>query len=249
VTWVYLAASTTLLALVSFAVTASASVTIVVLWAIAVGVVSLLFVRLLTSFGRIPSAELMPMVMAGVVIGGGAALKWLIQPENMRPVDAGAILVAMASAWLTDLLPKGQARRCFICKQPVQEAAPFTCPRCHQVICSRPSCWAARHFRCRYCHEREVIIFPSDERWWRARLGPRVSKGSCSSCYKESGEADLRECGQCSWPMCKRCWDYHNGRCTHCEWVLPELPASLAPFVASTGRQTREVQIGARRRP
>jgi hypothetical protein len=57
-------------------------------------------------------------------------------------------------------------------------------------------------------------------------------EGACASCYKEANETDLRACGRCKWPSCRRCWDHHNGQCSHCEWVLPDLPASLQPFFA-----------------
>jgi hypothetical protein len=247
--WTYVIAGTILLGLVSFAVTASASDAVTVLWSLGAGALSLLFVRLIDSQSPDARSELTPMLMGGLAVGLGGSLKVLNGSSNVGWADAVGILAALGTAWGVDALTAGGARRrCFVCKEPLDSGSSFTCPRCHQVICTRPSCWAARHFRCRYCDEREVIIFPIDEKWWRARLGPRVSTGACSSCYKEAGEADLRECGRCGWPMCKRCWDYHNGRCAHCEWILPDLPASLKPFLGVTGPLARGSGEAARRR-
>jgi hypothetical protein len=247
--WIYVSAGTLLLGLVSFAVTASAGGALTVLWYLGVGALSLLFVRLIDSQSADARSELTPMLMGGLVVGFGSLLKWLNGSSNLGWPDAIGILAALGAAWGVEvMLAAGSARRCFICKLPLESGLPFTCPRCHQVICARPSCWAARHFRCRYCDEREVILFPIDERWWRARLGPRASTGACSSCYKEAGEADLRECGQCGWAMCRRCWDYHNGRCTHCEWILPDLPASLKPFLGASGPLAHGQGQAARRR-
>jgi hypothetical protein len=93
-----------------------------------------------------------------------------------------------------------------------------------------------------------VLFNMNDESWWRARLGPRVRNGSCSSCFKEANEADLRECGRCKWPMCKLCWDHHNGQCAHCEWVMPGLPPSLEPFMAAARAADHDAEPAARRR-
>jgi hypothetical protein len=227
-------AGTLLLGLVSFVVSSSAAAAVILVWSLGVGALSLLFVKLVDSYSIRTLGELAPMLMGGLVIGLGAGLKWLTG-ITVGWADVVGILGAMGAAWAAEaVLTTGSARRCFICKQPL-ESGSFACPRCHQVICTRPTCWVGRHFRCRYCDEREVIIFPIDENWWRTRLGARASAGACSSCYKEAGEADLRECRQCGWALCKRCWDYHNGQCTHCEWTLPDLPAALRPFLGTGG--------------
>jgi hypothetical protein len=191
-------------------------------------------VKLIDSLSAKALGDLIPMVMAGLALAFSTFLKWATG-ATFGWADAAGIVVAMGVAWGCDsLVATRGARRCFICKRPV-EGTSFNCPRCHQVTCSLPSCWAARHFRCRYCDEREVIIFPIEEKWWQQRLGPRASAGSCSTCYKEAGETDLRECRQCGWTMCKRCWDYHNGQCSHCEWIVPDLPAALNAFIGRRG--------------
>jgi hypothetical protein len=58
-------------------------------------------------------------------------------------------------------------------------------------------------------------------------------KGECLSCFREAQDTstDLRECGQCHWPMCTRCWDYYNGVCQRCDWTIPDLPPRLLPFL------------------
>jgi hypothetical protein len=243
----YFIAVTLLLGLLSFVVTASAGVPVTLVWSLAMAALSLLFVRLISSSVEPPS-DIAPMLMGGIIVALGAGLKWLAGSPTVGWPDSVAILISVGAAWGLDVLFAGGGnRQCFICKRPIAERAPFACPRCHQAICTLPSCWIARHFRCRSCDEREVIIFPIDEQWWRTRLGPRVSNGSCNSCYKEANEADLRACGRCRWAMCRRCWDYHNGQCTHCEWIVPDPPSALRPYLGTSeafepGRIDREAR-------
>jgi len=144
-------------------------------------------------------------------------------------VLAGALAVAMYS-----YRAQGRDRTCSNCQRPVEDRAGFDCPRCNDRVCARPTCWNAKYFRCIRCHKREIVIFPIAEKWWAARLGPRVMKGECLSCYKEAHETDLRECGQCHWSMCKRCWDYYNGVCQRCDWTIPNRPARLTAFTDKT---------------
>jgi hypothetical protein len=237
-------AGVVLLAGLSFAVMAlapsgSAGVFVLWVWAFMVGALSLVFVKLIEGQSGDGSVGSAPMVMAGLAMLLEWGLKELIAAPAGAPTaiwyDAAAVFVAIASAaGLESLVAARGKRTCFICKLQIDGPSAFTCPRCHQTICVRPSCWIGRHFRCRYCDDRDVVIFPMhDEPWWRARVGGRVRNGACGSCFKEAGEADLRACAQCSWPMCKRCWDYHNGRCSRCEWVMPDLPPPLRPFVAA----------------
>jgi hypothetical protein len=229
----YFVGITLLLALVSFVVTATAGAVVVVLWAAVVGGLAVVAVKVISQAGE-PASEIAPMLTAGAIVAGSGGLKWIAGPAPVGWPDAAAVLVGLATAWGLDVLVGGRsARECFICKLPIDERVPFACPRCHQVICTRPSCWIARRFRCRYCDERDVIIFPIDEKWWLPRFGPRVRDGSCTNCMKEAHEADLRACGRCRRPMCKRCWDYHNGQCAHCGWVVPDPPAALRPFLTA----------------
>ena len=239
----YFVGITLLLALVSFVVTARAGGAVIVVWAAAVGALAVVAVKLISQAGE-PASEIAAMLMAGAVLAASGSLKWIVGPAPVGWPEAVAVLAGLGTAWGLDLLVAGRSgRACFICKLPIDERVPFACPRCHQVICTRPSCWIARRFRCRYCDERDVIIFPIDEQWWRTRLGPRVREGSCTNCFKEAHEADLRACGRCRWTMCKRCWDYHNGQCAHCGWVLPDPPAALRPFLSAGHPAERERQL------
>jgi hypothetical protein len=157
--------------------------------------------------------------LAGVSGAGGWA--WTAIP-----------LSAIVASAIFSLAFSGGSSTCQLCRQPAPAKASFACPRCQDRVCARPSCWNAKYARCVRCHEREIVILPVVEAWWKPRLGPRVKHGECSHCYKEAHEADLRECGQCRWPMCQRCWDYHNGVCQRCKWVIPDLPPTLAAYVA-----------------
>jgi hypothetical protein len=247
----YFVAATLLLGLVSFALTSAVPAALSLLWAIVVGCGALLFVHLIDTNAGVAPSEIGAMVMAGAALAMSGSLKWLVGAETLGWHDAIAVLVGMAAAWGLDTLIGGgsRGRVCFVCKQPMGSESAFECPRCHQTVCTRPNCWRSQKFRCRLCDERDVVVFNiNDESWWRARLGARVRNGQCSSCFKEANEADLRECGRCKWPMCKLCWDHHNGQCTHCEWVMPGLPPSLEPFMMTARAAEHNAEPAARRR-
>jgi hypothetical protein len=245
----YLTGMALLLGLVSFVIGSATGPLLTLAWAAGAGIVSTLGVRFLLPAGNAPH-DLAAMLVAGSGLALGGALKWMVGSPAAGWQDPIALLVAEGGAWAADvLLSRDAATPCFICHQPLEEGAHFTCPRCRETICTRPSCWVARHFRCRSCDERDVVLFPiAEETWWRTRLGARVTTGACASCYKEADETDLRACGRCQWPSCKRCWDYHNGQCTHCQWVLPDLPAALRPFLASRS-EGAAAAVNAGRRP
>jgi hypothetical protein len=149
------------------------------------------------------------------------------------------LAVLLASA-IFSLAFAGGAKTCQLCRQPAPEHASFACPRCHDRVCARPTCWSAKYLRCVRCHEREIIALPQTEAWWRPRLGARAKHGQCGHCFKEAHETDLRECGKCHWPMCQRCWDYHNGICQRCRWVIPDLPPALAAYVNASAGMGRD---------
>ena len=245
----YNIAATLLLAGVTFALTASAGAAVVIGCALVIGALSSMFMRLIeTRSSSAPGAE--SMLMAGTIGLLAWGLKWFANSAVEGWADGAAVLVAVGVAWGLDaLITTGDGAACFICKRPIDQSPSFGCPRCHQTICARPECWIGRHFRCEACDLREVVLFPDDERWWRARVGPRVSKGACSVCFTEAHERDLRACGQCPWPMCKRCWDLQNGRCVKCDWLMPDLPHELEPFLPALGRIDEPVDRAARRRP
>jgi hypothetical protein len=223
----YLTAATVLLALISLAGSA-AGLALGLVWPLLIGTTAVVFARLVNTYNEDAPGRATPMMIAGVSVLLAVLIKWLSGSSSSGWQDGAALLFAPGTAWIAEvMLASGATRPCTVCKLPMQDQSALTCPRCEQSVCTRPTCWVARHLRCRYCHEREVIAFPTDERWWSARTGRRVANGSCSSCYKESTDADLRECQQCHWPMCRRCWDYHNGQCTRCKWIIPELPRVL----------------------
>ena len=189
---------------------------------------------------------------AGTFAGTVAAAAAGVAEANGWVWAAIPLATAVASA-IFSLAFSGGATSCQLCRQPAPARAGFVCPRCQDRVCARPSCWNAKYVRCVRCHEREIVILPVAEAWWRPKLGPRVKHGECSHCYKEAHEADLRECGQCRWPMCQRCWDYHNGICQRCKWVIPDLPPALAALVggaaASRSRSAPPPAAAAARSP
>jgi hypothetical protein len=204
----------------------------VVGWSLLVGVVAFFGIRFVNA-----QIEDQPTEVAAMVVSGGATLLgWILKLVHLRAqtgwFEGIGVVAAVGTAWALDALTTTAGSKiCFICKQPAGDR-PFSCPRCRQTICARPSCWIARHARCKWCHEREVV-FPTTEEWWKRQVGPRVTTGNCSGpCLKEAYETDLRACPRCRWPFCKRCWDRQNFTCTHCGWVMPDLPKALAPFVA-----------------
>ena len=244
--FVYAAAATLLLAGLSFVLTSRAGSLATLSWSAVVGAVCVLFARLIGDAADIRT-EGVPMVIAGSTMTLAWVLRWAwIGLPDREGVwyDAAAVFLSLGVAWSVDLLiARRSDRRCFICKTRIEERRPMACPRCQQVICTQPSCWVARHLRCRYCDERDVVLFPMrDESWWRTRVGSRVTTGTCGSCFDDAATTDLRACGECSWPMCKRCWDYHNGRCVRCQWIMPALPESLRPFLAGTGAAPEAVE-------
>ncbi len=212
-------------------VTADNPALTIVMAAIAGGA-ALALVRLLAHTGEPPGPLSAMLVGSGAVTLGGA-LKLAVGPHGITWADPVGLLVAQGVAWGLEAATTGTGRVCFICKNAVSDHDAFVCPRCQQTICARPTCWVGRRFRCRFCDEREVLLFPLENSWWAQRVGARVLDGTCASCYKEATETDLRACGRCRWTMCKRCWDYHNGRCIHCDWLMPGLPAALEQFMRS----------------
>ncbi|RPJ56662.1 MAG: hypothetical protein EHM23_22945 [Acidobacteria bacterium] len=233
----YLAAGF-LLGLVYFLITTAGFTVLTLLTAIGIGIGSASLWRLLDS------EETTPPLLNGVLLAAAATLLGLLISRLFVAGGSGAadwlgvVLAAGAAALMGLLRTRRSVKVCFVCKKPMTEADSVTCPRCQQGVCLRPGCWQGRLLRCSSCHEREVILFPDQEGWWAVRTGRRLAEGQCNSCYREAQEADLRECGKCHWPMCKRCWDYHNGECPRCHWSIPNLPPQLTPFVG-TGRRDR----------
>ncbi len=177
-----------------------------------------------------------PVAIAGIATAFGASLRYGLGVTGTGSLEAIAVLIAIAIAsggWILRLA--GRRKPCFICHAPVKQEEGTVCPRCSQVVCSRPNCWEAAFARCSACHARQVVLFPNQPSWWRGQFGEQVTAGQCDVCYAEAPEAQLYECGQCHWPMCKRCWDYYNGRCPRCGWTIPSPPPSLLPYIPRRG--------------
>jgi hypothetical protein len=172
-----------------------------------------------------------PMATAASAVFFGSLLKWATQTRLTDVVDW--LIAPMAAAGMVLFGSWARTRRttmfCCQCRRPLAASDTMVCPRCGEKVCMRPDCWEANLSRCRSCNDRGVILFPLSEEWWAARMGKRVWKGQCFVCLQEAHEADLRECGQCHYMMCKRCWDHYNGFCQRCEWSIPEV-AEGAPY-------------------
>jgi len=228
-----------LLGLLYFLVTTAGFAALSLAVAVGVGIASASMWRLLDSEESQPRL-LNSVLLAFAATGVGLVIARLFSAAGIGPADWFGLVLAPGAAALTGLVKTRKSIRvCFVCKKPVSEADVVTCPRCQQDVCMRPGCWEGRLLRCSRCHKLEVVLFPDQEGWWTVRTGRRLTEGQCDSCYREAQEADLRECGNCHWPMCRRCWDYHNGQCPRCRWTMPNLPPQLTPFMRTTTPRRR----------
>lgn len=208
-----------------------------------IGTLAFSFWRLLDPEESAGRGHLRAALTAGAGSGVGFVAGLLLGFTDAPVFDAAGILLATAVASaLYSWRAQARVAICVLCRNPAGPHEGFDCPRCGDRICARQRCWNSRHSRCARCFEREIVILPMQEKWWMTRLGRRVMTGECLSCGKEAQESgtDLRDCGQCHWPMCRRCWDYYNGICQRCEWVIPDLPPRLAPFVRRARRRDRD---------
>jgi hypothetical protein len=232
---IYVILGTLLVGIVYFAAAAT-SPGLGLLMSPIVGLLGFGFFRLIDPGERGRAGHLRVLCATGVGSGLGAGLNMALGLHENSAWDwAGVVVCVVIGSATYTLSGRSTSEPCSLCKMKVAGGG-VHCPRCGDWVCPRPTCWNAKYARCVRCHAREIVIFPIVEKWWDARLGRRVMKGECSSCYKEAHEANLRECGQCHWPMCQRCWDYYNGSCQRCDWTIPDLPARLAPFVATPKR-------------
>ena len=220
--------STGLVALVSFA---TAAVGILLFSAPFWGGLAFLYWRIVDPETRGGLGTERAAMTAGVGGTLGVVPALLLKVSATPYQDFAGVLLAVGAAWLVQYLAdRSRVNLCARCRGAAGQGT--QCPRCRDLICTRPDCWNAKYSRCSRCEELEIVLFRmNDEHWWASQFGRRVKTGTCLSCYKEAAEADLRECGQCHWPMCKRCWDYHNGVCQRCGWIVRDLPARLARFV------------------
>lgn len=148
---------------------------------------------------------------------------------------AGEVWLAPASAIATTgiilLLRNLNSRRCSLCNRRLgKNAVKFDCPRCGLLVCDQ-TCWDFERRRCRLCDQNRVPIFPAEGRWWDRHFGPSSCYGRCQICLATPDKTDLRNCVRCGRPHCRDCWDYLNGQCSRCDWIVPDLPEALHVYM------------------
>ena len=142
-----------------------------------------------------------------------------------------APLAAAATSGIVVAVGRMSSRRCGLCNRRIGGGVAFNCPRCGLMVCEQ-ECWAFEQCRCRLCEQNRVPVFSPDGRWWDKHLGPRSTYGRCQICQATAEETDLRVCGKCGRPQCRECWDFANGQCSRCHWIVDDLPEQLRPFLA-----------------
>ena len=169
--------------------------------------------------------ELIPAGAAWAGIATGTALRFLQQDVNplIWTGLAAGVITSGVSMWFR---PRGRSETCF--QHRVRLTTVFQCPRCRQKFCGNSDCWDSRGVRCQRCRRNEVLLSnPRDENWWTKRFRNRISSGNCMKCLAAAANADVQECGQCHWQMCRRCWDLENCQCRKCGWMPQGLPETL----------------------
>lgn len=167
-----------------------------------------------------------PLVLVGTASLAGIGLAYLSHPD---PVLWLGPLAAVAVAGVVLAVTRRKARRCGLCNRRLGEVA-LACPRCGLVVCDS-GCWVHEHCRCKLCEDNRVPIFPPEGRWWDQHFGPRMRHGRCQLCLAEAADADLRPCRRCGRGQCRPCWDFHNGQCGRCAWVVEGLPEALQMYM------------------
>jgi Prokaryotic RING finger family 2 len=190
--------------------------------AIGLGVLSLVLLRLFPGeFRRWWSA-------VAVVTGGslaGILARHFGDPSNSSWVLWLSPVAASSTAELAILGDRLTSRRCPLCRKRIGSGATYNCPRCGLRVCEE--CWSFENYRCRLCERNKVPIFRPDALWWDAQFGPPIKSGLCQFCQTPASATELRACGKCGRPQCRACWDFANGRCTHCDWLVRDLPTPL----------------------
>jgi hypothetical protein len=146
-----------------------------------------------------------------------------------------APLCAIAACLSVESLNKAQSRVCQLCRRRLSGTMAFECPRCGLFVCER-KCWRFDGCRCRLCADHAVPVFPYEPQWWDESFGSRLSGGKCQLCLSEDSAIDLRACANCGRPQCRECWDYANGQCSHCGWILADLPPALKRYMFPEGQ-------------
>src|SRR5215475_1521926 len=193
--------------------------------------------------------------LAGEVIPAGAAFAGiaagtvfrLLQQDVTPLIGTGLAAGAFTSVMAMWLRPRGLSETCF--QHGGRFTTLFQCPRCRQKFCGNSDCWDARGVRCQQCRRNEVLLSnPRNESWWVKRFGNRITTGSCMRCLTVASNADVHECGQCHWQVCRRCWDLDNCQCRKCGWMPEGLPEALTillpPTRVASHQASRKVVAG-----
>jgi hypothetical protein len=167
--------------------------------------------------------------ITGVLLAG--IMRLITQSSELLVIDLLAvILAATGSGTIIILRLRQRVEACQICGHRSSRAY-HSCPRCEKAVCHQSSCWVSEDYRCSECMQlRRPLLTLNVESWWLQRLGPKVTSGSCCRCGLGANRCDLRKCGQCPWSMCTQCWDFGNGCCSRCSWIMPDLPAALESY-------------------
>jgi len=170
------------------------------------------------------------VVIAGLLFG--AAINFMLGSSVSLTVDlVGVVLVAIINGVFLIIDLRNRSLKCSRCERSLERGY-YVCPRCNEYICSRSNCWKARDCQCSDCYRlRRPLLALNDDNWWQQRVGPRIMVGRCWRCGLDASNCDLRSCGDCPWPMCTQCWDFGNGLCPRCRWMIGNLPHSLEQCV------------------
>jgi hypothetical protein len=202
-------------------------------WAIFGGAFSgVLFLLLMRFFEADIAAIWLRLALPGAASLAGVALG--LPRRNGSPSVWLSPLAAVASAGIWILLQARSKRRCGLCSRRIgRSAVAFDCPRCQLLVCEQ-TCWDFEHQKCTLCEQNRVPVFSPDSRWWDRQTSARARHGRCQLCMESAEVVDLRCCRRCGRPQCRSCWDYSNGQCNRCQWVIEDLPEKLQPYVTRT---------------
>ncbi len=192
-------------------------------------VVGLLVLPLFRLFGTIWDSWWVPISTAVIASCVGTLIGSLGSAEPFSWIWLSPACALCVCGGIESVI-RVRARRCQLCRGGLRDEIAFECPRCGLVVCER-KCWRSDSCRCRLCADNAVPVFPHETTWWDERFGTRVSAAKCHLCLANDAASDLRACANCSWPQCRECWDYANGQCGHCGWVLADLPPTLKRYM------------------
>lgn len=174
-------------------------------------------------------ATLAPVVSSAL----GIAIIYFLVAGKQDPILWLAPVAGLATCGCIQAFRRSGSRRCGLCNRRIGRGVSFQCPRCGLLVCEQ-NCWVFGQCRCRLCEQNRVPFFPTDGRWWDRNFGPRAYYGRCQLCMATPEKADLRVCGKCGRPQCRECWDFANGQCSRCQWIVEDLPEPLRPFMSTS---------------